>query len=161
MTTLGHRAVESRSPSRLLTAAGNPLLHWLLTRSRPPRGLSSQLMVLHLMGRRTGKRYDLVVSHHDLDGRMITITQHGWRHNLRGGASVEVTLAGRRRPAWATLVEDPDQVAEVYLRLVERLGHHRANRLGLRLNVDRVPTHDELREAVLRDGLSVISFELR
>lgn len=90
------------------------------------------------------------------------ITSSAWRPNLRGGAEVEVTLRGRRRPAYAVLVEDPEVVAAAYLRAIERLGWKPAQRrLGIRIFVGRVPTLAELADAVRRSGLSLIQLDLR
>lgn len=71
-------------------------------------------MVLHITGRRTGRRYDIPVGYHDIDGQRTVVTSAGWRRNLRGGADVEVTLRGRRRHARAALVEDPPAVERVH-----------------------------------------------
>jgi hypothetical protein len=160
MTTLERPAVEGRNPPAWTTALGNPLLHWLLTRSRPPKALTKELMVLRFRGRTTGKPYELVVARYDLDGTMFTTTKRRWRFNMRGGAEVELVLEGHRRPARAVLVEDPDEVARIYLRLLERVGHRRASRVGLRVNVDRLPTVEELRVAVVEAGLALIRYEL-
>lgn len=160
MTTLERRAVEGRNPPAWTTALGNPFLHWLLTRSRPPKGLAKQLMVLRFRGRKTGKPYELVVARYDLDGTMVTTTKRQWRFNMRGGADVELVLDGQRRPARAVLVEDPDEVARIYLRLLERVGYRRANRVGLRVNVDRMPTVEELRATVTEAGLALIRYSV-
>jgi hypothetical protein len=82
--------------------------------------------------------------------------------NLRGGPTpVEVTLLGRRAPATAVLEEDPEVVAGVYERLIGDLGRERAGRrLGIRITVDRVPTHDELAEAARREHLSVLYLDV-
>ena len=80
-----------------------------------------------------------------------------WRHNFAGGRNIEVTLRGVRQPAEAVLCDDPDEVAEIYERLIEDLGTDRAaRRLGLRFNVDRAPTRDELKDCIRRSGLSIV-----
>jgi hypothetical protein len=85
------------------------------------------------------------------------LTNSGWRHNFAGGADIEVTLRGCRQPARAVLVDDPVTVAEVYARLIDELGLKRAGqRLGLRINLDRAPTREELEDAVSRSGLSIV-----
>ncbi len=70
---------------------------------------------------------------------------------------MEVTLRGRRLPATAELVEDVDVVARVYQALIAEQGYAKAGRrMGIRINVDRVPTYEELVETARRDGLSLI-----
>jgi hypothetical protein len=115
--------------------------------------------LLHLTGRRTGRVYSTPVAYHpQVDGSLLVLTSSAWRVNLRGGPTpVGLTLLGRRVAATAVLQEDPFAVAEVYQRLIEKHGLAEARRrLGIRINVDRVPTHEELVGAVQRDHLSVV-----
>ena len=65
------------------------------------------------------------------------------------GAPVEVTLGGRRRSGRAELFEDPDEVARLYEGLLDRIGTENARRVGLRVNVDRKPTREELKAALV------------
>jgi len=44
------------------------------------------------------------------------------------------------------LEDDPERVAQVFSTLLD-LGYKKASRLGLKVNVDRPPTPDEMREA--------------
>lgn len=156
MADTPERAVERRHPPRLLIRAINPLVRRLAR-----RGVGGdEVLVLHYDGRRTGKRYDVPTGYHVLDGVPTCFTNSGWRHNFRGGRDIEVTLRGRRHPARATLVEDPDTVAQVYQELIDQLGWERAQRrLGIRINVRRVPTVDELRDEIGRSGLSLVRIE--
>ena len=86
----------------------------------------------------------------------MVVTSAPWRKNLAGGAALEVTVAGRRRPAHGELVEDSDVVAGICRAEIERLGWKRGSRLGIKVNVRRTPTHDELADAARRHHLSVI-----
>jgi len=155
-------AVQAAHPPRAPYRVVNAVMRRLLTRPRPPHGLAEQLMVLHVTGRTSGRTLDIPVARHrTADGQTVVLTSARWRTNLRGGAPVEVTLDGLRRPATAELVEQPDVVAGVYSELIERHGWQRAGRrLGIRLGVRRAPTLDELADAARRDGLSVIRVEL-
>jgi hypothetical protein len=59
--------------------------------------------------------------------------------------------------AHAALIDDPHEVTDVYMRLIDELGIKQARRrLVLRFNVDRVPTRSELQEATQRSGLSIV-----
>ena len=154
-------AVERiQPPDALWTYAVNPVVK-LVLRTLGGSRIGDRLMLLHYRGRRTGKSYELPVGHHDANGRMVVLTTSGWRANFRGGHECEVTLKGVRRPAHATLVEEPEEVAKVYRTLIGRIGPSKAQRqLGLRVNIDRVPTHDELARAAEREGLSVLEVEV-
>jgi hypothetical protein len=154
--TRSRPAVERRRPPRLLVRLFNPLIRRLVA-----RGVAAdQVLVLHYAGRKTGRRFDVPAGYHMIDGFPTVLTNSGWRHNFAGGRELQVTLHGRRQPARAVLIDDPDQVAAVYQRLIDKFGRKRARRrLGMRINVDRDPTRAELREAVERAGLSMVRIE--
>jgi phosphatidylserine/phosphatidylglycerophosphate/cardiolipin synthase-like enzyme len=55
------------------------------------------------------------------------------------------------------LVDDPHEVTDLYMRLIDELGIKQARRrLVLRFNLDRVPTRSELPKAIQRSGLSIV-----
>lgn len=146
-----------------MTRVGNPVLTWLLSGPRRAARIGRDLLVLHVTGRRTGRVYSTPVAYHrQADGSLLVLTSSTWRVNLRGGPTpVGLTLLGRRVAATAVLQEDPFAVAEVYERLIEKHGLAEAGRrLGIRINVDRVPTYEELVDAVQRDRLSVVHLVL-
>ena len=134
----------------------------LLSSPRRSRRVGRHLVLLHFAGRRTGREFVLPVAYRRLDdGRLLVLTNSGWRVNLRGRPDVEVTMLGERRPARAQLVEDPDDVATVYHDLIDAVGYKNAGRrMGIRINVPRTPTLAELADAARRDGLSVIYLQL-
>ena len=123
---------------------GNVVMRALI---RSPLGPKMQgLSVLTLTGRRTGRRYAIPVSVIDLDGSRIVLTASPWKANLRDGADVEVRAGRTIRPMRATLVEDPEEVVDVYEGLLPTVGAAHARRLGLVLAGDRLPTRGELIE---------------
>lgn len=126
--------------------AGNVLMRALL-RSRFGEKMQG-LSILTFTGRRTGKRYAAPVAVLDLDGSPIVLTASPWKANLRGGADVEVRAGRVIRRMRATLVEDPERVADAYQRLLPEVGVAHAKRLGLVLNGDRLPTREELIEGI-------------
>ena len=76
------------------------------------------------------------------------LTAAGWRVNLRGGADVEVRAGRTARRMRATLVEDPERVADVYGEMLPTVGVAHAKRFGLVLAGDRYPTREELIDAI-------------
>ncbi len=106
------------------------------------------LSILTLTGRKTGKRYAIPVSVMDLDGSPIVLTASPWKVNLRGGADVEVRAGRTTRLMRATLVDDPERVADAYGRMLPTVGVAHAKRLGLVLAGNRPPTHEELVECI-------------
>jgi hypothetical protein len=125
---------------------GNAFMRALL-RSRLGERMQG-LSILTVTGRKSGNRYAVPVAVLDLDGSPIVLTAGRWSANLRGGADVEVRAGRTSRRMHATLVQDPERVADVYERLLRTVGVAHAKRLGLVLAGDRLPTHEELIEGI-------------
>lgn len=85
-------------------------MRWLL---RSPAGgpMRRQFMVRRFTSRKTGRRYDIPVTAHRLDGELYALTDARWRANFRGGADVEVTLGGHVTRMRGQLLDDPETVA--------------------------------------------------
>ena len=141
----------SRSiPPRALINLANPAVRAVLE-SPVHAVLDKALLVLHIVGRKSGRCYDLPVGYVDLDGKLLVVTQHAWRANVRGGAVVDVTIHGQRRRMRCTLDEDPTSVATSIHRVAERLGPKAAQRLtGLKARTGEAPSVGQL-EAAARD----------
>ena len=151
-------ALERVHPPDALLRAVNPLMRRLIGRGI----VGKHLLVLHYTGHKSGRRFDVPAGFLMIDGVVCVLTNSAWRHNFAGGRDIEVTLHGDRRPARAVLVDDPDLVAEVYQGLFQELGARQARRrLGIRLNVDRDPTRQDIRDLVVRSGLSIVQIEPR
>jgi hypothetical protein len=153
-------AVERIMPPKVMVRVANPIMGWLL--GSPLHGLvDKHIMLLRFRGRRTGRAYVVAVGRQTIYGRPGALTNSGWRVNFRGGAPVGVTLEGELRRGHAELVEDPEEVARVCANLIEEYGYERAGRrLGIRINVDRIPTREELVDAIGRSRLSLIAIDL-
>jgi hypothetical protein len=146
-----------RVPPQRLVDVANPLVR-AVARSALHGLVDRALLVLHVTGRRTGRRFDIPVGYLRLDERVVVLTQHAWRANLRGGVDVEVTLRGRRCRMHADLDEDPDSVARVCQLAVELHGWPTARRwLGLATRDGHRPTLRELRDAAAAFDLAVIT----
>lgn len=144
-------------PPPAVMHAVNPVAR-LLLRSPAHRLLDPAVLLLHVTGRKTGRRYDIPIGYTSLDGRLILVTGARWRVNLRGGASVEVTRHGIRRPMRALLDEDPSSVAVTYQSVIDHLGWPKASRqLGIAAPDGKQPTLLELRVAAQEYGWSAIT----
>ena len=144
-------SVEGAEPPKALGRVVGPVIAALLR--SPLHGLvSGRLMLLAFTGRKSGKRYEIVVGRHEVGGPLLIPSASRWRFNLRGGAPVTVTLGGIIRSGYAELIEDLDGVARAYEELFGRIGAKNAQRVGLRVNVDREPSREELKAAVADHG---------
>jgi hypothetical protein len=149
--------VKRSVPAATLVKMGNPLVRMLL--GSPLHGvLDDSFLVLHLTGRKPGRRYNIPVGYVDMEGRLAVVTVARWRVNLRGGVDVEVTRHGRLRPMHALLEEDPASVAVSYQAMIDRIGLTKAQRqLGISLPGGRAPTALELKDVAREYGWSVIT----
>jgi hypothetical protein len=155
MNASGRPAVESGQPPGFVLRVVNPLLVAVL-KSPLHRLASKDYMVLVLTGRKTGRIYRIPVGRHQSDGTLTVGAAGTWRRNLRGGATVRIVLDGRDREARAELEEEPDRVAQVYKRLLDQYGIRKARALGLKVNLDRLPTLEELKPAVSGRAIATI-----
>jgi len=153
--------VKRSVPPPTLVKMGNPLVRLLL--GSPLHGmLDDSYLVLHLSGRKTGRRYDIPVGYVDMGGKLTVVTVARWRVNLRGGADVSVMLRGCLRPMHALLEENPASVAVSYQAMIDRIGWKKAQRqLGISLPGGRAPTVLELNDAAHEYGWSVITLTPR
>lgn len=90
---------------RWMNAVARPVVTSLL-RSPLHRLLSGSLLLLTVHGRRTGRSYTLPVSYSRSDDelRIVSTPDRTWWRNLRGGATVDVWLAGHERRGMAEIV---------------------------------------------------------
>jgi hypothetical protein len=152
MSTVVSRKVP---PQRLINMI-NPMVRGILVSPLHPM-LDKALLVLHVVGRRSGRQYRIPVSYLDLGEAKLVVTQHSWRANLRGLSEVRVTLRGRQRSMHVDLQEDPAAVAGVLHGAVQRLGWPAARRqLSLNTPASRIPTEAELTDAARQYHLSTL-----
>jgi hypothetical protein len=151
-------AIERRHPPTALMRVINPVTRRLVARG----AAADAVLVLHYVGRRSGRRFDTPAGFHRIDGVLTVFTNSPWRHNFAGGVAIEVTLAGERVPAHAELVAEPEAVAAMYQQVFEQLGWRAAQRrLGVKVHVGRQPTLEEILDAVRRSGLAAVEIRPR
>jgi F420H(2)-dependent quinone reductase len=89
---------------RLQRSVGNPIVTAIL-RSPLHQLLSRRVVLISVVGRRTGRRYTLPVGYVSQDGTLDVLVANRdlkvWWRNLEGGAPVELLLRGRMIPAMA------------------------------------------------------------
>ena len=155
MTDHSAPAVERIYPPKVLFAVMNPVMRWMI--ATPLARKIPGLVRLDFEGRRTGKPYRVVTSIHKLDGEDVSFTNSGWRLNFRGGHPIEIVRGDSSQPSIGILEERVDAVAAAYARRIDELGFDQAaRRLGMRINVPRPPTQDELVEFVRTSGMSIL-----
>lgn len=107
-----------RPPGLWLTNhLANPVVRRLL-HGRLGRRMGAHVGLIRYRGRRSGRTYELPVQYVRENGRVWIrpgMPQHKtWWRNLRGGAEVDVTMAGRSFHGWAVALDardDPEGTA--------------------------------------------------
>jgi deazaflavin-dependent oxidoreductase (nitroreductase family) len=91
-----------------------------------------RLLVLHVVGRKTGREYTIPVAYTAREGALLVGTPFAWVRNLRSGEPVEVRYRGRRRPAEVEVIADEAGVVRLYGE-ISRTNHAFAkfNQIGL------------------------------
>jgi hypothetical protein len=157
MTQQSPAVVVSHPPEAILRFV-NPMLKSLL-RTPLMGGARKQLMVVSFSGRKTGRRYSVPVSAHQIDGQLYALVGAPWKRNFRNGTSADVLHDGKSTPMHGDLVEDPAAVAALYHRSAESYGAKTAQRMmGMKFRDQGVPTLEDFSEAVEREKLGAIRF---
>jgi hypothetical protein len=155
MTEQAPAVTPSHPPDALLRAI-NPTMRFMLRTplAGPMRG---QMMVVSFTGRKTGRRYSIPLSAHQIDDDLYAITSAPWKFNFRDGADAEVLHNGTTTTMRGVLIQDREVIADVCRRCAEAYGVKRAQRMmGLKFRDARIPTVEEFAEAVDRDRLAAV-----
>jgi hypothetical protein len=108
----------------------NPTLKFLL-RTPLHRATSGGMMILYYTGRKTGKRYDIVLAYQEEDGKLYTFSSSPWSRNFTDGTPVKLRLRGEMMPAAATVVDDLALTGRVIRRMVRNHGEKLVTGMGL------------------------------
>ncbi|BBX88423.1 hypothetical protein H5U98_25675 [Mycolicibacterium boenickei] len=149
-------AVTVAHPPKLMLRVVNPALRFML-RTPFAGAARQQFMVLTVRGRKTGRQYAIPLSAHFIDNTLYAMTDAGWKHNFRDGATAEVLHNGKTATMRGELITDRATVADLFHRCAESYGVKRAQRMmGLVFRDERIPTLEEFSEAVDREHLVAI-----
>ncbi|MEV5650837.1 nitroreductase/quinone reductase family protein [Nocardia sp. NPDC052254] len=125
-----------------------------LLRSRLHRLLSGKLLVVTVIGRKTGRVYANPVGYAESDGALLIGTAASWRRNLRKDEPVRITWRGRDRLADWEVISSEREIAEPYrIILTQNPTHGRF--AGIELDSSGHPDREQLRAAVGRGTVVV------
>jgi hypothetical protein len=149
-------AIEIAHPPQAVLRVLNPALN-LALRAPVLGSALKDFMVVGFNGRKTGKRFSVPVSAHQLDGDLYVLLNAGWKHNFRDGAPIDVLHEGKATAMHGQLITEPAAVADVAHRTATSYGAKKAQRsMGLKFRDDTVPTVQQFAEASTRLGLAAI-----
>jgi hypothetical protein len=125
----------------------NPFVK-LLSRSPFHNLLDEKVVLITYTGRNSGKTNTVPVNYLLINKTLhvISLRNRIWWRNLKGGASVEVYLKGKKQNAWADLVEDQQKVA-LELDLFCKHNPKYAQFLNIHLNENGITDPKELLES--------------
>lgn len=136
----------------------NPILDKLL-RTPLAGPLRSRMMVIDVVGRKTGRQYSIPVTAHKIDGELYALTPAAWKHNFRGGAICDVVVDGRTTRMRGELLTDTAQVAELCHRFAKSWGPRLApSMMGLKFRDDGIPSVADFADVVQRERLAAVQF---
>ncbi len=107
------------------------------------RLVGNGLIILYVVGRRSGKRYTVPMAYLRHEGALLLGSGFAWGRNLRTGDAIEVRYKGRRRVADLRVLTDEAPVVEHYAVIARRNpGFARFNGIGFLEDGD--PDPDDL-----------------
>jgi deazaflavin-dependent oxidoreductase (nitroreductase family) len=137
---------EGRAQTMALQRVANKIVGLLLRAPGISGAVGRQLVLLDIVGRRSGKHYEVPVAYTHHDGSLLIGTPFAWGRNLRTGDRIGIVLQGKRRVADVRVISDEAGVIEHYAIIVR---HNRNfakfNNIGFTPAGD--PDPDHLRKA--------------
>jgi deazaflavin-dependent oxidoreductase (nitroreductase family) len=125
-----------------------PLLHRLV---------SNRMLIITVMGRRTGKRFRVPVGYVGIDGRLLIGTGGNWYRNLRPDTPVEVLLRRRRMRMQPEVIDGMDTAFDLYGDIIRHNPVH-GRYAKIRLDPDGRPNRGDL-AAALERGVRVVRLQ--
>ncbi|NUP54025.1 MAG: nitroreductase family deazaflavin-dependent oxidoreductase [Catenulispora sp.] len=124
----------------------NALTRTALSTPGVAKGIGRYLILLYVVGRKSGKKYTVPIAYIEHDGKVLIGTQFGWSRNLRTGQDLRVRYKGKLRTAEVEVVEDEDRVIELY-RLLCKANHNFAGFHNIAIDAAGEPDPVGLRDA--------------
>lgn len=103
-----------RSQTMPLQAVANRVVRGLLRTPLIARGIGNGMITLYVVGRKSGRRYNVPVVYTKHDGVLLVGSPFGWGRNLRTGEPLQVRFKGRLRTADVEVVKDEPGVVDHY-----------------------------------------------
>jgi len=132
----------------------NAVMRAVLATPMIHRAVSNRVLVITVVGRRTGRPYTFPVGYVASGDTLLIGTSAGWRRNLRPGWPVAVTVARRRRAMAAEVVTDLASAVPLYREILAHNPVH-GRYAKIRHAADGTPDVDDLRAGLAR-GLAVV-----
>ncbi len=137
----------------------NVVMRGLLSTPGIANGIGKYLVILNVVGRKSGRHYTIPVAYTQHEGALIIGTPFGWGKNLRTGEPLEVKYKGKRRTADVEVFTDEAGVVALY-DIMCRDNKNFANFNKVRIDKDGAPNPEDLR-AAWQSGARAFKLTLR
>lgn len=135
-------AGRRNQPGRVQNAA-NVIVRGLLRTPGISAGIGGRLITVYVVGRKTGRRYDVPVAYTRHDGKLLIGTKSVWSRNIRAGEPVTIRLKGRKILADTQVFTEEPDVTRLYA-IMCRDNRNFANFNKVRIGADGAPDADDL-----------------
>lgn len=116
-------------------------------------------MVVDVTGRRTGRRYSIPLSAHQIDGTIYAMTSAPWKHNFRDGVPAQVLHNRDSMAMRGVLIEDSSIVGDLAHRCAQSYGARRAQRMmGLKFRDGKIPAAAQFADVAQREKYFAVRF---
>jgi deazaflavin-dependent oxidoreductase (nitroreductase family) len=126
--------------------AANAVVRTLLQAPGISSGMGKRLVLINVVGRKTGKHYSVPVAYTRHEGSLLVGTPFAWARNMRTGEPVEIVLQGKRRQADVQVISDEAGVVEAY-GIICRDNRQFAKFNNIGVGADGAPNADDLQAA--------------
>ncbi|MBB2892678.1 nitroreductase/quinone reductase family protein [Flexivirga oryzae] len=105
---------QPRAQTLRFQGAVNRVMRTLLRLPVLSRGPGRRLVLLEIVGRRSGKRLEIPVAYTRQGDDLLVGTPFAWGRNLRTGDVIDLVLLGKKQQADVTAFTDRDGVIDAY-----------------------------------------------
>ncbi|MGC2168477.1 MAG: hypothetical protein WA580_05185 [Acidimicrobiales bacterium] len=144
----GGRVSNARARTLALQRPVNRIVRGLLATPLVCRLVGKRLLVVYLVGRKTGRHYAVPVAYTRANGNLLVGSPFSWIRNLRSGERIVIRLLGKKRPADVQVLIEETEVVE-HLAIMTRSNHQFAKFNKIRIDENGEPEPDDLRQAWL------------
>lgn len=118
------------------------------------RTVSNRVLVLDVVGRKTGRRYRIPVGYTPSRDGLLIGTAGRWRHNLVPGEPIRVAVRRQATTMVAKVITDEQACTALYREILAHNPVH-GRYAGIRADLDGGPNAEDLRDALSR-GTAVV-----
>ena len=151
----GTPSTTGPEPIRSSQGTINAIVRALLRIPGISGAVGKRLLTLHVVGRKSGKVYDVPVAYTKHDGTLLIGTSlRPWVKNLRAGTPVDASFGGKPRTFDPVVYADEQDVMRLY-EIVAAHNHNNAKFNGIGFTADGSPNKADIYQTWQQGGVIV------